>query len=151
VTTGADLEPTAALFSTGADDTTVYCGDDAAPTARARLAGLATVVDAGPCPSMRWVSEHLARRGVRSLLVEGGRHVHTQFLAAGLADELHVAVAPFFVADSRATRVVGDGPLPWDRERRADLAEVRRLEDVVLLRYALSARFDPDGPGGAAA
>ncbi len=64
---------------------------------------------------------------------------------------LHVAVAPFFVADSRATRVVGDGPLPWDRERRADLAEVRRLEDVVLLRYALSARFDPDGPGGAAA
>ena len=28
-------------------------------------------------------------------------------------------------------------------EGRATLAEVRQIEDVVLLRYALSARFDP--------
>ena len=29
--------------------------------------------------------------------------VHSQFLAAGLADELHLAVAPFFVGDRRAS------------------------------------------------
>ena len=68
----------------------------------------------------------------------------TQFLTAGLADELHLVVAPLFVGDSRAQRFVGDGSFPWNPDRRAELAEVHRLGDVVLLRYALSDRFDKD-------
>ena len=39
-------------------------------------------------------------RGVRRLMVEGGGTVHTQFLTDGLADELQLVVAPFFVGDS---------------------------------------------------
>jgi hypothetical protein len=38
--------------------------------------------------------------------------------------------------------------MPGGGRQRADLAEVRRIEDVVLLRYALSARFEPDDHGG---
>ena len=91
---------------------------------------------------MCWVSEDLHARGVRRLMVEGGGKVLTQFLTAGLADELHLVVAPFFVGDSRARRFVGDGSFPWNPDRRAELAEVRRIGDVVLLRYALSDRFD---------
>ena len=67
--------------------------------------------------------------------------MHTQFLTAGLADELHLVVAPFFVGDSRAPRFVGDGDFPWGPDHRAALAEVRQIGDVVLLRYALSDRF----------
>jgi 5-amino-6-(5-phosphoribosylamino)uracil reductase len=67
--------------------------------------------------------------------------MHTQFLTADLVDELHLVVAPFFVGDSRARRFVGDGGFPWNPDRRASLAEVRQIGDVVLLRYALSARF----------
>ena len=74
-------------------------------------------------------------------MVEGGGTVHTQFLTADLADELQLVVAPFFVGDSRARRFVGDGRFPWNPDRRATLAEVRQIGDVVLLRYALSARF----------
>jgi 5-amino-6-(5-phosphoribosylamino)uracil reductase len=37
---------------------------------------------------------------------------------------------------------VGDGRFPWNPGRRATLAEVRPIGDVVLLRYALSARFE---------
>jgi 5-amino-6-(5-phosphoribosylamino)uracil reductase len=85
--------------------------------------------------------EDLHGRGVRRLMVEGGRVVLTQFLSAGLADELQLVVAPFFVGDSRAPRLVGDGPFPWNAAHRARLAEVRQMDDVVLLRYALSARF----------
>ena len=59
-----------------------------------------------------------------------------------LADELHLVVAPFFVGDSRASRVVGDGRFPWNPGRRATLAEVRPIGDVVLLRYALSPRCE---------
>jgi len=67
-----------------------------------------------------------------------------------LADELDLVVAPLFVGDSRAPRFVGDGPLLHDDDadrdgntsRRAILAEVQQIGDVVLLRYALSDRFE---------
>ena len=77
-------------------------------------------------------------------MVEGGGRLHTQFLTAGLADELHLVVAPFFVGDSRAPRFVTDGVFPWNPERRATVAEVRQIGDVVLIRYALSARCPSD-------
>ena len=38
------------------------------------------------------------------LLVEGGAHLLAEFLAADLADELDLAIAPFFVADPAAPR-----------------------------------------------
>ncbi|GAA1880524.1 RibD family protein [Lapillicoccus jejuensis] len=149
VTRHADLSPTAALFAPGEGGASVYCPLAVARETRTRLAGRARVVAAGRHPSMDWVLADLAEQGVRRLLVEGGQQVHTQLLAGSLADELHVVVAPFFVAEPGAHRVVADGRLPWHRDRRADLREVRRLGDVVLLRYALSDRFDLDGPGGA--
>ena len=42
------------------------------------------------------------------------------------------------------TRFVSDGRFPWNPDRRAKLAEVRQIGDVVLLRYALSPRFQTD-------
>jgi 5-amino-6-(5-phosphoribosylamino)uracil reductase len=89
---------------------------------------------------LRRVTEDLFDRGVRRLMVEGGGQVHTQFLTEDLADELHLVVAPFFVGDSRSHRFVRDGEFPWNADRRARLAEVRQIGDVVLLRYALSSR-----------
>ena len=90
------------------------------------------------------MSEDLHARGVRKLMVEGGGSVHTQFLTADLVDELHLVVAPFFVGDPRGHRFVGDGSFPWNPDHRATLADVRRIGDVVWLRYALSPRFRMD-------
>jgi 5-amino-6-(5-phosphoribosylamino)uracil reductase len=138
--TGAGLlDPCARFFGDDAEKL-VYCATPQLAPARERLGALATVVDAGPTVDMRRISEDLHERGVRRLMVEGGGRVHTQFLTADLADELHLVVAPFFVGDSRARRFVGDGRFPWHPGRRATLAEVRQIGDVVLLRYALSAR-----------
>ena len=81
-------------------------------------------------------------------MVEGGGTVLTQFLTAGLVDELQLVVAPLFVGDSRAPRLVGDGPFPWNAHRRACLAGVRQIGDVVLLRYALSERFRAEHAAG---
>jgi 5-amino-6-(5-phosphoribosylamino)uracil reductase len=102
------------------------------------------VVDGGQPVKMRRLSEDLGERGVARLMVEGGGKVHTQFLTGNLADELQLVVAPFFVGDSRAPRFVRDGRFPWNPDRRAALAEVRQIGDVVLLRYALSPRFPVD-------
>jgi 5-amino-6-(5-phosphoribosylamino)uracil reductase len=105
---------------------------------------VATVVDGGAPVRMRTLTEDLADRGVQRLMVEGGGQVHTQFLTDDLADELQLVVAPFFIGDSRAPRFVRDGRFPWNPSRRATLAEVRQIGDVVLLRYALSPRFETD-------
>ena len=93
--------------------------------ARERLGAVATVVDGGHAVRMRRLVEDLHDRGTRRLMVEGGGSIHTQFLTAGLADELHLVVAPFFVGDSRAPRFVEDGRFPWNQDRRATLADVR--------------------------
>jgi 5-amino-6-(5-phosphoribosylamino)uracil reductase len=169
VTATGDLDPAARFFTAGDADRIVYCTPAAARTARRRLAGLATVVelpaaradgdalpdavgggaasnaaaDTGPAGGWidcAWLLTDLATRGVRRLMVEGGAGTHARFLRAGLADELHLVVAPFFVGDNRAPRFCGDGRYPWHPGRRAMLAEARQIGDVVLLRYALSAR-----------
>ena len=141
VTGGGRLDASAAFFATGDTEKVVYCASPSVSDASERLGSKATVVDGGQPVSMHWMSEDLYRRGVRRLMVEGGQSVHTQFLIADLADELHLAVAPFFVGDSAAPRFVSDGPFPWSPDRRATLAEVRQLGDVALLRYAMSPRF----------
>ncbi len=138
------LDPCANFFALGDTEKLVYCPTGVVGEARSRLGPVATVVDAGPSVDMSSVSEDLAGRGISRLMVEGGGSLHTQFLTADLADELQLVVAPFFVGDSRARRFVGDGRFPFDGERRATLAEVRQIDDVVLLRYALSARFGTD-------
>jgi len=140
VTAEGDLDPEAQFFAAGDCEKLVYCESRSARPARAKLDRLATVVDGGAEVTMRAVSEDLHQRGVRRLMVEGGGTIHTQFLTEGLADELHIAVAPLFVGDSRAPRFVGDGEFPWCAEHRATLVESRPIGDVVLLRYALSAR-----------
>ena len=144
VTCSAKLDASANFFTTGNADKLVYCESATVAEARDRLGSVATVVDGGQPVDLRRVSEDLHARGVRRLMVEGGERVHTQYLAADLVDELHLVVAPFFVGDSQARRFVGDGRFPWSPDRRATLAEVRHIDDVVLLRYALSPRFPTD-------
>jgi 5-amino-6-(5-phosphoribosylamino)uracil reductase len=142
VTGCGDLDPTAPFFAAGDVEKLVYCASAALPAARERLGRVATVVDAGDPVDLRRLMTDLRARGVERLMVEGGGTMHTQLLTAGLADELQLVIAPFFVGDSRAPRFVHDGGFPWGPDRRALLAEVRQLGDVVLLRYALSDRFE---------
>lgn len=144
VTGRAALDPRADFFTTGNAEKLVYCARSRLGDARSRLGDVATVVDGGDHVKMRRLTQDLGARGVERLMVEGGGKVHTQFLTDNLVDELQLVVAPFFVGDSRAPRFVSDGRFPWNPDRRARLAEVRQISDVVLLRYALSSRFSTD-------
>jgi len=141
VTGSGCLDRDSSFFTTGDSEKLVYCASRSAARARDRLAGVATVVDAGQPVDLADVAGDLGRRGVRSLMVEGGGRIHTQFLTQGIADELHLVVAPFFVGDPRAHRFVEEGTFPWNPRHRAQLVETRQIGDVVLLRYALSSRF----------
>lgn len=144
VTRSGELDPAADFFTTGDVDKVVYCPREVLTATEERLGAVATVVDIGSPVDMSSVSADLFDRGVRRLMVEGGGTTLTQFLTADLVDELQLVVAPVFVGDSDARRFVGDGCFPWTHSRRAPLAEVRQIGDVVLLRYALSERFHAD-------
>jgi 5-amino-6-(5-phosphoribosylamino)uracil reductase len=141
VTNRVDLDARSNFFTAGEAEKLVYTPSPRVGVARARLGPAATIVDGGPRLGMRRITEDLGNRGVERLMVEGGGVVHTQFLADDLVDELQLVVAPIFVGDSSAPRFVSDGRFPWNAGRRATLAEVRQIGDVVLLRYALSRRF----------
>jgi len=141
ITEHAYLDAYSKFFATGESEKLVYCASRSVPIAHRRLGAVATVIDAGQPVDLSQMLKDLFDRGVRRLMVEGGGLVHTQFLTADLADELHLVIAPFFVGNSRAHRFVGDGAFPWNPGRRAHLAETRQIGDVVLLRYALSSRF----------
>jgi 5-amino-6-(5-phosphoribosylamino)uracil reductase len=144
VTASGDLDPAARFFTAGEGARLVYVPGAAAGRVRERLRGAdreTEVVAAGDPLDLTTVLADLAARGVRRLMVEGGGTVHAQFLAAGLADELHLVIAPVFVGDPAAPRMVG----PAGRAGRMHLAEVRRIGDVVLLRYLTSGSFPSSG------
>jgi 5-amino-6-(5-phosphoribosylamino)uracil reductase len=141
MTEHAKLDACSSFFAAGDTEKLVYCASRSVARAESRLGAVATVIDGGQPVDLGRMVHDLHDRGVRRLMVEGGGRVHTQFLTADLADELHLVIAPFFVGNSRARRFVGDGAFPWNPGRRAELAETRQIGDVVLLRYALSSRF----------
>jgi 5-amino-6-(5-phosphoribosylamino)uracil reductase len=89
----------------------------------------------------------LSRRGVRRLLVEGGARLGREFLTAGLVDELALAIAPFFVGAAGAPRFAGPAVYPHGPGWPMHLAEVRRLDEVVLLRYLLGRNRDAEAGG----
>ncbi|WP_179816307.1 dihydrofolate reductase family protein [Allostreptomyces psammosilenae] len=145
LTLRGELDPRARFFAEdapeGPTEKVVYAATSGAEVARRRLGPgrHTTVVDAGEPLSLRAVLADLAARGVRRLMVEGGSGIHTRFLAEGLADEVRLAVAPFFVGDPGAPRFVGPGPFPHDSTHRMLLAGVEHLGDVVVPRYLLGA------------
>ena len=145
ITATGDLPRTAAFFTAGPAPRLVYCARPALAQARAQLSGLAEVIDAGDAPSPAEVLNDLYERSVTRLLVEGGGRLVTEVLTAGLADELHLVVAPFFVGDPGAPRFGGPGPYPNGPGPRMRLAETRQVGDVVLLRYLPATRYPPAG------
>jgi riboflavin biosynthesis pyrimidine reductase/pyrimidine deaminase RibD-like protein len=181
VTASGDLDPRARFFSGPVPDADpgpplarlVYCASPVADRVRRRIGGLAEVVavggaavvgggaDAGSAegaegagnrPALAAVLADLSRRGIRRLMVEGGADLSRQFLTGGLADELQLVIAPFFVGDPGAPRFASPGRYPHGPSRPMALAEVREVGAVVLLRYLLAGPADgspPPAGGGA--
>ena len=97
----------------------------------------------GRRPDLHQVARRLGRDGITSVLVEGGAQVHAAFLAAGLADQVVLYIAPKIVGGPATSWVGGAGV--------AALAEAHGLvfdEQAAFiggdLRVTLSARLaDP--------
>ena len=67
--------------------------------------------------------EELGRRGVISLLVEGGGETHASFLSRGLVNKVYAYIAPILIGGRSA-------PSPFSGQGAARLADAARLQDV---------------------
>ena len=134
VSGSGDLDPEWKFWHHGGEKI-VYTTESGALKASAALGGLADVVALGSTVDFGALLDDLGGRGVDRLMVEGGEQVHTAFLAAGLADEIRMAVAPMLIGQASAPRFVGSADFPGGPAHRFHLEEVTRLGDVAVLRY----------------
>jgi diaminohydroxyphosphoribosylaminopyrimidine deaminase / 5-amino-6-(5-phosphoribosylamino)uracil reductase len=110
-------------------------------TTRAGRMGAAEVLKLPAAPDGRValepLLEELGKRGVLSLLVEGGSEVHASFFADGLVDKVHAYIAPRLIGGREAP-----GPLGGEGvERLADAVPLRELDatrlgaDILITGY----------------
>ncbi|MFD6155503.1 dihydrofolate reductase family protein [Nocardia sp. NPDC060256] len=134
VTAGGELDPELRFWHHGGDKL-VYTTEAGAKRLADSLSGLAEVVSLGTELDFGVLLDELGRRGIARLMVEGGTRIHTTFLAADLADELHLAVAPLLVGDPAAPRFLDAASFPGTPHRRMRLADVSQVGDIAVLRY----------------
>jgi riboflavin-specific deaminase-like protein len=85
----------------------------------------------------------LAARGLHRILIEGGAHTVSRFLAAGCLDRLHVTVAPIIFGSGKPGFILP----PVERADQALRVPMRihQLDDEVLFDCDLSAQRVPVG------
>jgi diaminohydroxyphosphoribosylaminopyrimidine deaminase/5-amino-6-(5-phosphoribosylamino)uracil reductase len=80
--------------------------------------------------------EHLGRRQVAALLVEGGAAVHGSFVDADLVDEAVFFVAPLIIGGPAPAAVAGRGIADLELAPRLHFEEITRHADDLELRAA---------------
>lgn len=133
VTHSGDLDPQLHFFD-GTMRTIVLTTAERVDALRARLGERAEIVAIEGFEPAAYVSA-LQDCGVRSLFVEGGTRILTAFLASGTFDGLRLAIAPFFVGDDDAPRLVNATHFLNDARHRLALRDVRKLGDMAVLDY----------------
>jgi riboflavin biosynthesis pyrimidine reductase len=94
------------------------------------------VVGAGSTISPSELSTYLARLGGQVVLCEGGPHLLGDLVAADVAEELFLTIAPQVIghAKGRLALVEGIGLAP-EEARWHELVSIKRAEDHLFLRY----------------
>ena len=88
--------------------------------------------------SLRGLMKELARRGVVSLLLEGGSTLNASALKEGVVDRLLFFLAPKIIGGQGAPGVIGgDGTLRIKDAEPVEILKVRRIGPDILIEGAL--------------
>lgn len=136
ITSSGTIDSTSNFLTTGDSEKIVYTLNSQTEKLSKKLASLAVVVGVGEKHiDIEAVLSDLYKRGIKRLLVEGGSTVLTQFFEKGWVDELHLAIAGFFVGDKNAPRFVNTGAFHWNKDQRLRLVSVTSLDNIAVLQY----------------
>ena len=135
VTRSLDLDPASPMFTEAAEPPLVYTVAGAPQDRRAALADRSELVaadDGSGGVDLAEVLADLGRRGVATVLCEGGPSLIGQLVAADLLDELDLTTAPVLVAGKSKRVAVGPAVAP---PQALVLAHLWEDEGVLLARY----------------
>ncbi len=119
------LDPTLKFFTEGDGEKVVFTHGKLST----QLPEVATVISR-PELTSTVILNQLRKMGVGTLLVEGGSIVLSMFLRENNWDEFRLAVAPVFVGDHTAPRLVLDGDYP-----PMTLVKTERLGQTAVMHY----------------
>lgn len=106
--------------------------------AKANVEVIIIAKDAQGHVSLRGLMKELARRGVVSLLLEGGPTLNASALKEGLVDRLLFLFAPKIIGGQRAPGVFGgDGALLMKDSEPVKIVKVRRIGPDILIEGTL--------------
>lgn len=127
------------IASTSREVSTIVAASRRAPARRLehlRNMGIDVVVSRGDAVCIRSLLVLLRRRGMRSLLVEGGSTVNWEFVRLGLVDEAVICIVPRLVGGtSSASLVGGAGFAKIMSSPRMRLCGVSRRGSELVVRY----------------
>lgn len=138
LTRSGNLDPRSLFFEAGLAPKFVYCPSPQAKPLSAKLGKRAEVIALPENRlTMKNILADLGSRGVKRLLVEGGEAVLTSLFSENLVHELRLSIAPYFVGEKTAPRLVGPAKFPFNKTNRMKLTSVTHLGDIAVLTYRL--------------
>lgn len=129
------IDPGARILDASAGPTWVLTGEAKAEQSRAVAARGAEVIRVGDGGrfGLREALAVLGRRGITSVLVEGGAEIHGQLLESGLVDEVCVFIAPVVAGADGKSWAGFSGAAAMGAAMRLRTTSVERLGDDVLV------------------
>ena len=138
ITASGNISPESNFFKKGSCEKIVYCTQAITEDKEEALRKVAIVNKfETKIITARQVVDDLETRGVKSLFVEGGSSILTMFFSENIVDELRLAIAPFFVGEDKAPRLVHSGIFPFNKDNRMKLEKTKMVGDVAVLYYKL--------------
>lgn len=119
------LDPKLRFFTEGQGEKVVFTHGSVS----SELSEVATVISR-PVLTATTMLNQLRKMGVKTLMVEGGSNVLSMFLRERCWDEFRLGLAPIFVGDEHAPRLVLDGNYP-----PMSLVETERLGQTAVMHF----------------
>jgi len=146
----ARTPPTAQAITVDPSTKTLIAVTSAAPTvniaALQRAGAEVFIAGSGRKVDLQLLMQELARRGVSTVMLEGGGTLNWSMLSAGLVDEIRLAVAPVIVGGEHAvTLVEGNGVDYVELGVKLSFEKFQQVGRDVVLTYRVVSRvpFEP--------
>ena len=141
LTQSGRISPQAAFFTTGQQPKWVYCPTGTETHLKQHLGAQANILPLDTSSSVcKKILRDLAAspHAIQRLMVEGGGNMIRLFLTEQCADELHIAIAPFFVSQTQAPRCFPLGTYLQTAQNPMTLQSIHQLGDMAILVYHLN-------------
>ncbi len=97
---------------------------------------LDVVISGEESVDLAYLMRILARKNIKSVLVEGGGTVNWEFIKAGLFDEMYITISPLVIGGTKAVSLVqGAGFASIKKSVHLVLNSVKKLDDCLVLHY----------------